>query len=86
MAGVVPLWRALAARPIAARLIAGANAAVVGLLAAALYDPIWTSAVRGPIDIAVAFIGLMLLLVWRLSPLLVVLWCVAASVVAALVF
>lgn len=86
VAGVLPLWRALAARPIAARLIAGANAAVVGLLAAALYDPIWTSAVRGPIDIAVALIGLMLLLVWRLSPLLVVLWCVAASVVAALVF
>lgn len=83
VAGVLPLWRAIAGRPIAARAIAGVNAAVVGLLAAALYDPIWTTAVRGPVDIAVALVGFSLLLGWRLSPLLVVIWCVAASAVAA---
>src|SRR5690606_12623976 len=46
--GVLPLWRAVAGRAVAARAIAGANAAVVGLLGAALYDPVWTGAVRGP--------------------------------------
>lgn len=86
MAGVLPLWRAIADQPVAARAIAGVNAAVVGLLAAALYDPIWTSAVRGPVDVAIAMLGLLLLRVARLSPLLVVIWCVLASVVDSLLF
>jgi chromate transporter len=84
VAGTLPLWRTLAERRGAARAIAGVNAAVVGVLAAALYDPLWTSAVRGPIDVAVALVGLALLAVWGLSPLLIVAWCVAASVAAAL--
>lgn len=83
VAGVLPLWRALAGRPSAARAIAGVNAAVVGILGAALYDPVWTSAVRGPIDVAIALVGFMLLVVWRLSPLLVVAWCIVASVAGA---
>jgi chromate transporter len=83
LAGVLPLWRAIAARPIAARLIAGASAAVVGVLGAALYDPVWTSAVRGPVDLAIALVGFTLLASWRVSALLVVLWCVGASVLAA---
>ena len=84
LAGVLPLWRAIAARPVAARLIAGANAAVVGVLGAALYDPVWTSAVRGPVDLAIALVGFTLLASWRASALVVVLWCVGASVLAAL--
>jgi chromate transporter len=80
IAGVLPLWRALAARPAAARAIAGVNAAVVGLLGAALYDPVWTSAVRGPLDLAIALVGFTLLVAWRASPLLVVAWCVSAGV------
>jgi chromate transporter len=83
IAGVLPLWRALAGRALAARAIAGVNAAVVGLLGAALYDPVWTSAVRGPADLAVALVGFALLAAWRVSALLVVLWCVAASVLLA---
>jgi chromate transporter len=83
IAGVLPLWRAIAAHPIAARAIAGVNAAVVGLLSAALYDPVWTSAVRGAPDVAIALVGFTLLAAWRISALLVVLWCVAASVAAA---
>jgi chromate transporter len=86
IAGVLPLWRAVAARPLAACAIAGVNAAVVGLLGAALYDPVWTSAVRGPLDVAIALIGFMLLVAWRASPLLVVAWCVAASVAGAALF
>jgi chromate transporter len=45
----------------------------VGLLAAALYDPIWTSAVRSRGDFAVAALGFLLLTVWRAPPLLAVL-------------
>jgi chromate transporter len=82
VAGVLPLWRQLASRTGAARSIAGVNAAVVGLLGAALYDPIFTAAVRAPVDLAIALVGFALLIAWRASPLLVVLWCVAASVAA----
>jgi chromate transporter len=41
------------------------NAAVVGLLASALYNPVWTSAVRGPADFAIAAAGFVTLIVWR---------------------
>lgn len=82
VAGALPLWRSVAARPSAARAVAGVNAAVVGLLAAALYDPVCTKAIRGPFDVAVACAGLALLY-RRVSPLWVVLLCVAASVLRA---
>ncbi len=78
--GVLPLWRAIAGRPVAARAIAGVNAAVVGLLGAALYDPVFTSGVRGPVDMAIALVGFALLVAWRVSPLFVVIWCIGASV------
>jgi chromate transporter len=84
VAGVLPLWRTIAGRPIAARAIAGVNAAVVGLLGAALYDPVWTSAVRGPVDLAIAIVGFTLLVAWRVSALLVVIWCAAASVAGSI--
>ncbi len=84
VAGVLPLWRIIASRPMASRAVAGVNAAVVGLLGAALYDPVWTSAVRGPVDLAIALVGFTLLVAWRASALLVVLWCVAASIASAL--
>jgi chromate transporter len=85
VAGALPLWRSLADRPVAVRAVAGVNAAVVGLLGAALYDPVWTSAVRGPLDVAIAVIGFTLLAAWRASALIVVLWCVAAAVAVTLV-
>ena len=53
--------------------MAGANAAVVGVLAAALYHPVWTSAVLAPPDFAVALAAFILLTVWRVSPWKVVL-------------
>ncbi|MCP5153371.1 MAG: chromate efflux transporter [Ectothiorhodospiraceae bacterium] len=83
LAGALPLWSALASRPGAARAVAGVNAAVVGLLGAALYDPVWTSAVRGPVDVAIALAGLVALTAWRAPALAVVAWCLAASAVAA---
>ena len=83
IAGILPLWSAIAGRQLAARAIAGVNAAVVGLLAAALYDPVWTSAVQDPADLAIALMGFTLLVAWRVSPLLVVVWCVVAAIGAS---
>jgi len=83
VAGILPLWRAIAGRPIAASVIAGVNAAVVGILAAALYDPVWTSAVHGPLDMAIALVAFTLLAAWRVSAIIVVIWCVTASIASA---
>jgi chromate transporter len=78
--GALPLWRTLARRRDAASALAGINAAVVGLLAAAFYDPVWTSAVVAPADFAIALIAFAALAATRVSVLIVVLWCVGASV------
>jgi len=72
MAGALPYWDAFRRRPSAQAAMRGTNAAVVGILAAALYSPVCTSAVTGPIDFAIATIGFVLLVVWRLPPLAVV--------------
>jgi chromate transporter len=50
----------------------GLNAAVVGLLAAALYSPVWTGSVATLGDIGVALIGFLLLTIWRVPPVWVV--------------
>jgi chromate transporter len=50
----------------------GVNAAVVGLLGAALYNPVWVTSVKAPADFAIALIGFVLLQVWRTPPLVVV--------------
>jgi len=85
VAGSLPLWRSVAGRPVAVRAVAGVNAAVVGLLGAALYDPVWTSAVGGALDVAIAAIAFTLLVAWRASALVVVLWCVAAALAVAMI-
>jgi chromate transporter len=51
----------------------GINAAVVGLLLAALYDPVWSSAIKSPVDFSLALVAFGLLMFWRLPPWLVVL-------------
>ena len=76
----LPNWHGLKARPTARAAMAGVNAAVVGLLASALYDPVWTSAVRSPPDFAVAAAGFAALVVWRAPPLVVVALTAAAEV------
>src|SRR5262249_9358484 len=83
IAGALPIWRSIGDAPVAARIVAGINAAVVGLLAAALYDPVWTSAVQGPVDVAIAAIGFTLLVAWPASAVVVVLWCASAAVAVA---
>ena len=80
LAAVLPAWAGLARHRLAGSVVAGINAAVVGLLAAAFHDPVWTQGVRAPADIAIAAVGFALLVVVRASALWVVLWCVAATV------
>lgn len=84
VAGVLPMWRMIAGRESAVSVLTGINAAVVGLLAAALYDPVWTSAIASPTDAGIAFFGFLLLAFARASVLLVLLWCVLAAVALAL--
>ena len=79
------LWTWLSRHRLAQAALAGVNAAVVGVLAAAFYDPIWTSAVAGGRDAAIAVTGLALLEVWKTPPILVGLGCVAASLAPLLI-
>ncbi len=72
LVGMLPFWDAFRARPGAQAGMRGVNAAVVGLLGAALYNPVWTNSVKVPADFAVALVGFVLLTAWRAPPLLVV--------------
>jgi chromate transporter len=80
MAGMLPLWERIGRANKAASAIAGVNAAVVGLLAAALYDPIWTSAVREWSDILIAAAAFVVLTATRTPVLAAVAGCVIASI------
>jgi chromate transporter len=72
LVGTLPFWEAMRARAVAQAAMRGINAAVVGLLGAALYSPLWTSAINTAGDLSVALIGFVLLTAWRAPPLLVV--------------
>lgn len=72
VAGALPFWEALRQRPKVQRAMSGANAAVVGLLLAALYDPLWTSAIHTRLDFGMALAAFGLLAWGRQSPLRVV--------------
>jgi chromate transporter len=72
LTGTLPFWHELRAKPAAQAAMRGTNAAVVGLLGAALYNPVWISAVKSPADFAVAATGFVLLVVWRAPPLVAV--------------
>ena len=61
------------------RALVGVNAAVVGLLLAALYDPVWTSAIFTPGDFGLALAAFVLLVLWKIPPWLVVILCAAAG-------
>jgi chromate transporter len=70
--GALPFWETLRRRPRAQAALRGVNAAVVGLLLAALYDPIWTSGILAPADFALAAAALLLLAFWQVRAWLVV--------------
>lgn len=77
---VLPAWQRLSGLKGTASALAGVNAAVVGLLAAALYDPVWVEGVRGWSDVAIVAVGFVLLARLRVAALWVVAWCVAAAI------
>ena len=70
--GALPYWEALRQRSAMQRALQGVNAAVVGILLAALYDPVWTSSIRTSGDFALVSIGFVLLVFWKQPPLRVV--------------
>jgi chromate transporter len=73
--GTLPFWDRLRQHGTAQAAMRGVNAAVVGVLGAALYAPLWTSSVRSPADFAIALAGFVLLTAWRAPPLVVVVLC-----------
>lgn len=81
--GGLPFWGLLRTAPQAQKALAGANAAVVGMLLAAAYDPVFTSAVARPADFAFALVVFAALQVVRLPPWLVVLGAALAGWVLA---
>ncbi|MBF8221922.1 chromate efflux transporter [Halomonas sp. 328] len=80
----LPYWGELRARPTMQAALRGTNAAVVGLLGAALYQPVFTAGVIGPTAFALALLGFVLLAVWRLPPWVVVLVCPLGAVLLGL--
>jgi chromate transporter len=70
--GALPFWEALRENTAVQSVFRGVSAAVVGLLLAALYDPVWTSSIRGTRDMAVALVAFGLLMFWKWSPSYVV--------------
>ena len=80
LVGALPFWDVLRRRPAVQAALRGINAAVVGLLLAALYRPVWTSAIFGPADFALGLVAFLLLALWAVPPwLVVILGAVAAS-------
>ena len=82
--GVLPFWELLRGFTRVRQALMGVNAAVVGLLLAALYDPVWTSAIRAPEDFALATGAFALLAFWKAPPWLVVLLTAAIGALIAL--
>jgi chromate transporter len=70
--GMLPFWDQLRRLPVAQAALRGVNAAVVGLLLAALYNPVWTAGITGPYDFALAVAAFLLLFMWQVPPWLVV--------------
>jgi chromate transporter len=78
--GALPFWEMLRTRASIQRALLGINAAVVGILVAALYTPVWTSAIHRPADFALGLAAFGLLVFWRIPPWIVV---VATALAAA---
>jgi len=84
LVGMLPFWDAFRMRAGAQAAMRGVNAAVVGILGAALYNPVWTTSVKGPADLAIAVVGFVLLVAWRAPPLVVVIVSAIGGIALAL--
>ncbi len=81
--GVLPFWESLRRRKTTQAALRGVNAAVVGLLLAAFYDPVWTSGILAKADFVLAAFAFLLLFLWRMPPWLVVVLCATAGQILA---
>lgn len=81
--GALPFWDMLRANASFQSALSGINAAVVGLLLAALYQPVWTSAIHAPADFALGLVGFGLLMFWQWPPWIVVVLSAAAGEIIA---
>jgi chromate transporter len=72
IAGALPFWDLLRSVPAFQSALKGINAAVVGLLLAALYRPVWTSAIYSQADFSLGLVAFGLLMFWKFPPWLVV--------------
>ncbi|ATM77859.1 chromate transporter [Serratia fonticola] len=77
--GAIPFWERLRRHTRTQAALSGINAAVVGLLLSALYQPVWTSAIHAPQDFGLALVALVALMFWKLPPWLVVVGCGVAG-------
>jgi len=77
--GPLPFWEALRGHHAIQAALRGINAAVVGLLLAALYDPVWTSAIKSRPDFGLALAAFTLLMFWKVSPVIVVAFAAAGG-------
>ncbi|MGO1749677.1 MAG: chromate efflux transporter [Marinobacter sp.] len=84
LVAVLPHWNRFRRWGSARALMSGANAAVVGILGAALYHPVWTSAILGPYEFALALTGFLLLNVWKLPAWAVVIILASGGVLITL--
>jgi chromate transporter len=85
--GPLPFWDDLRQRPTAQAALRGVNAAVVGLLLAALYRPVWTTGITNAGDFALGIAAFLLLFMWKAPPWLVVAFCaLGGELVARLPF
>ena len=71
--GTLPFWDSMRRNPKMKGALMGVNAAVVGILISAFYNPIWVSSILAPVDFAFAAILFSMLAYWKVSPVLVVL-------------
>ena len=82
--GILPFWETLRRRAKTQAALRGVNAAVVGLLQAAFYNPVWISAISSKSDFGLAAFAFLLLLMWQTPPWLVVLLCAAGGQILAM--
>lgn len=80
--GILPFWTRLRLNPVARSIVAGANAAVVGILVLALYDPLWMTGIRSVADVSAVGVGLVALMRWHIPPVMLVVAMVGFSGVA----
>jgi chromate transporter len=81
--GTLPFWEPLRKQPAAQAALRGVNAAVVGLLLAALYKPVWTAGITSAKDFALGMTAFLLLFMWQTPPWLVVILCAAGGAALA---